>query len=147
MLSITCFLRIALFFFLKKKSAIFPLTVFWVRLANGIHVKRYIHLATFSDGCQRLHLEILVSPLVKRGIVRRLEVQWEYAPNNPGDWIGLFRSDPLENTSGKGYLAPIEKVHVTRVHGWANTSIFEEHVEPENLGFHVRNVLLFVGSM
>ncbi|KAK6625146.1 hypothetical protein RUM43_005437 [Polyplax serrata] len=90
------------------------------------------------DGCQRLHLEILVSPLVKRGIVRRLEVQWEYAPNNPGDWIGLFRSDPLENTNGKGYLAPIEKIHVTRVHGWANTSIFEEHVEPENLGFHGR---------
>ncbi|EEB10038.1 conserved hypothetical protein [Pediculus humanus corporis] len=83
-----------------------------------------------------LHIEILVSALGKAGAVRRLEIQWEYAPNNPGDWIGLFNSDPLNYNDNL-----LEVLPVTSIHGWTNTSIFENHLEPSKLGYQDETVL------
>lgn len=88
--------------------------------------------------CARLHLELLVSPLVGKGVIRRLELQWEYAPAKSGDWIGVFATDPLAPRH-YGNLPPLlDAITVDSVHGWANSTVFEQHIEPEFLGYYGR---------
>lgn len=82
-------------------------------------------------------MEILVSPLVGKGVLRRLELQWEYAPAQSGDWIGVFATDPLDPRY-YGNLPPLlDAISINEPDGWANTTVFENHIDPEYLGFHV----------
>lgn len=89
----------------------------------------------FTDDCRQLRVEILVSPIVAKREIRALELQWEFAPNQPGDWIGLFGTDPLANRPKLPEV--LWAVGVVQEHGWTKTPVLEEHSEPADLGYRV----------
>lgn len=69
------------------------LLAFAAVLATGQAARRPIHHAT---ACGEARVYITVSPRVRSGEVRQLEVAWSYGGAQPGDRLALYDYDPVE---------------------------------------------------
>ncbi|KAF4518530.1 hypothetical protein B566_EDAN004274 [Ephemera danica] len=93
-------------------------------------------------GTLRVHLT--VSPLVD-GLVRQLELYWTGATPQPGDWVGLFSSDPAGAVPLPPSLAVVDPAG--NCEGWERTVITEQGRVNNSiqLGFQPRCLDYYVG--
>jgi len=80
----------------------------------------------FADPGQQLQVSIIVSPVPKDGVARRLILSWENASLVSGDWIGLFDEEPSNGS------IPLFVVWPQSPSGWAETDF---HETPHDLGY------------
>jgi hypothetical protein len=86
-------------------------------------------VAEFADTDKRLQVSVIVSPVPKDNIARRLILSWENASPVSGDWIGLFNEEPT-NLS-----IPLYVVQPQNPSGWAETESHETATSSHVLGY------------
>ncbi|KAL1131867.1 hypothetical protein AAG570_011478, partial [Ranatra chinensis] len=77
--------------------------------------------------CSKPYIDVLVSPIVSRKEVRRLELSWKVEVVEPGDWVGLFLGEPRSLGSGK----PLFWSYVNQTEGWIDTALQENRTLPD----------------
>lgn len=101
----------------------FTIALLLVQMANGFPSPRSISRRRRSlelVDCTELRTGITVSSLVDEAPLRPLEVWWECASPQQGDWLGLFPADP---TGVQPLPAPLASVSVDEVDGWWDTGV------------------------
>jgi hypothetical protein len=98
-----------------------------------IQVNVFISLAhcvtEFADTDKQLQVSVIVSPVPKENISRRLILSWENASPMSGDWIGLFNEEPT-NLSIPHFV-----VQPQNTSGWAETESHETASSSRDFGY------------
>jgi hypothetical protein len=86
-------------------------------------------VAEFVDTDKQLQVSVIVSPVPKDKIARRLILSWENASPVSGDWIGLFNEEPTDLS------IPLFVTQPQSASGWAETESHEAAVSSHDLGY------------
>ncbi|PNF25047.1 hypothetical protein B7P43_G06994 [Cryptotermes secundus] len=86
-------------------------------------------VAEFADTDKELQVSIIVSPVPKDNVARRLILSWENASPLSGDWIGLFNEEPTDLS------IPLFVVQPHNPSGWAETTSHETASYSQDLGY------------
>jgi hypothetical protein len=86
-------------------------------------------VAEFADTGKQLQVSVIVSPIPKENIARRLILSWENASPVSGDWIGLFNEEP------RNLSVPLFVVQPQKPSGWAETGAHETASPSHDFGY------------
>lgn len=78
---------------------------------------------------EQLRVSVIVSPVPKDKVARRLILSWENASPVSGDWIGLFDKESAIGSE------PLYKVQPQALSGWVETDSHETPSPSQDLGY------------
>lgn len=86
-------------------------------------------ITAFVSPSEQLRVSVIVSPVPKDGVARRLVLSWENASPVSGDWIGLFNKEPAIGSE------PLYVVKPQGSSGWVETESHETPSSSHDLGY------------